>query len=397
MQYPAVDFDYLERETERQKRLQQEARKALELKKARLRDPDAPPRPPAMPVESTKEPAPARPVPMTERPVAAVTESIDKVRTIPELRSALIPLDPELEGDSWSKPFSLPKADLEPWQSYLRGYYESRLFPEARQKEGPRDETALDFGVQALLELKRIEPRLIIEPVVQIDQPVEYLDLAGELRKCTDPLQARSLAGIANDVHEAQLRKAIETGRALGDHLCDALLGDGHANLIKAWERLYHRKPNVSELHVMLSTGRVKVIVEAPKSANESLAPRAAQQPVADTRDNPVEEPASMTSMASTGSQEAGKTGQPKQSAQSSQSSQSSHPSQTPPLNRRPLVAIVGDDDMDGVSTPAPEPHAGFMKSLAKKFRFSNRQKIILHALHLAVCCAAIAAYLHFM
>jgi hypothetical protein len=395
MQYPAVDFDYLERETERQKRMQQEARKALELKKARLRDPDALATPPAMAVEPAKEPAkgsaPARPVPMTERPVAAVTESIDKVRTIPELRSALIPLDPELEGDTWSKPFSLPKADLEPWQSYLRGYYESRLFPEARQKEGQRDETALDFGVQALLELKRIEPRLIIEPVVQIDQPVEYLDLAGELRKCTDPLQARSLAGIANDVHEAQLRKAVETGRALGDHLCDALLGDGHANLIKAWERRYHRKPNVSELHVMLSTGRVKVIVEAPKSANESHSSRPAPQPVAESRPDPVEEPVSMSSMPSTDSHEAGKTGQPKQSAPSSQSAS---PPQTP-LHRRPLVAIVGDDDTDGM--PAPEPEAGFMKSLAKKFRFSNRQKILLHTLHLAVCCAATAAYLHFM
>jgi hypothetical protein len=395
MQYPAVDFDYLARETERQKRLQQEARKALELKKARLRDADLAAREPAAATD-TIAPETARPVSMAQKPIASVTESIDKVRSIPEMRSALIPLDPDMEGDSWSKPFSLPKADLEPWQAYLRGYCASRLFTEASRQDGPRDVNALDFGVQALLELKRVDPRLIVEPVVQIDQPVEYLDLAGELRKCTDPIQARTLAGIANDVHEAQLQKAVEAGRALGDHLCDALLGEGHANLIKAWMRVYHRKPNVTELHLMLTTGRVKVVHEAQKPALDSRPRQRAA--VADAGGAGAEDMA-MQAMDPAAGPSAAREAQALRSPQSTQASQSTQPEQRPAMaeQRRPLVAVVGDDEPEPALTVAPVAEPGLMKSLARKIKLTPRQKLLLHALHVVVSCAALAAYVHFI
>ncbi|NEX60266.1 hypothetical protein [Noviherbaspirillum galbum] len=384
MQYPAVDFDYLERETERQKRLQQEARKALELKKARLRgaEPEAPPE---TADHHDEPPAPAvKPISVTEKPIADVNDTIDRVRSIPELRSALIPIDHALEGEGWSKPFLLSKADLEPWRSYLRGYHDSRLFPHGRKPGARPDESTLDHGVQALLELKRIEPRLILDPAVQIDQPVEYLDLAGELRKCADPIQARTLAGIANDVHEAQLQKAVECGRELGNHLCDALLGEGHVNLIKAWEKTFRRKPNVNELHVMLTTGRVREIAETPRPAAENRP----QAPVDAERRQAAQAQAQMQAPAQV-------------HAPSQPLAETPPPPARAPEQRRALVAVVGDDEPEASpASPAAvsvEAEPSFMRSLEKRIKLSQRQKLLLHILHLAVCCAALAAYVHFV
>src|SRR3982751_3011912 len=62
---------------------------------------------------------------------AVLGEWRDCVRTIPDIRSALLPLDPSETGIEWSKAFSLPKADLEPWVSFLKGYQASSLFTAA--------------------------------------------------------------------------------------------------------------------------------------------------------------------------------------------------------------------------------------------------------------------------
>lgn len=359
MQYPSIAFpnDYLDRETERQQRLQQEARKALEQKKAQLRGVQPPKRTMA---DDTPLQPPQQPVPHVAAvpPAAAFedpNESIDRLRSIPEIRSALIPIDIDVEGDQWSKPFLLSKADVEPWTSYLQGYYASRLFPGGSQS-GP---LKIDDAVQALLELKGIDPRYILEPVVQINQPAEFLDLATELRSCRDRVQAKALTTVANDVHEAQLVKAIEKGRELGDHLYHTLVGEGFSNLIRAWERIYKRKPTVNELHLMLTTGSVRVMPDAPSAPPPELRPRLAPERPPQVRPQP-EAPARVAA---------------------AEEKPQAKPAAAPPV-RSTFVASVGDDDEADVSTLFSKPPG-----------LARWQKILLQLLHIALCGAAITAY----
>ena len=215
----AVDNSILERETERQRHLQQEARKAVQEKKVQLRTVD-------------------------------IGDSSGWIRSLPDMRSALIPLDEKSEGSGWSKPFSLFKADLEPWLSFLYGYRQSRLFPDAARNADGENEPQLDIVIQAFLELKRFDPRVLLEPVVQINRPVEYFDAA--------EASTTSLPGIGSDVNARQLAKAAAKGREMGNRLYDALLGEGYVNLIRAWEDAHQRKPTVNELHLLLSNGRAK-------------------------------------------------------------------------------------------------------------------------------------------
>jgi hypothetical protein len=195
-------------------------------------------------------------------PSGLMEESAYKVRRIPDIRSGLIPLGEEMDGNEWSKVFSLPKADMEPWISFLQGYSKSRLFleptPSERNRIAPgQSEPLVDFAVRAILDLKQISDKVIREPLVQIKGTTDYLDLSGELRVCHDPAHAKSLIKNINDIHASQLKKATEKGREMGDLLYEALMGDGYVNLVNAWEKVYRRKPNVEELHLMLTTGRL--------------------------------------------------------------------------------------------------------------------------------------------
>jgi hypothetical protein len=189
----------------------------------------------------------------------------DKLQAVPAMRSALIPLDAGEEAN-WSKPFSLLKADFEPWLSYYTGYRNSRLFLQAA---GPirRDPKALDYPVRALLELKKVDVRLIFEPPVQIDAPVAYFDAAHAPGAGRDRGLAESLARAAEAMHRGQLRRAQERGLEMGNHLHEALLGDGLSNLIHAWEKVWERKPTPHELHLMLTTGRTEP-VKTPAAAD---------------------------------------------------------------------------------------------------------------------------------
>lgn len=224
-------------------------------------------------------------------------EWIDKIHAIPEMRSALIHLDEDAHAEKWSKPFSLAKADMEPWLSFYKGYKQSRLFIEASAtKESEGDGGACrepDFAVRALLQLKQADARIIFEPPVRINRQVVYFDVEGELETSRDPARLKALLRSAAKVHDAELRKAVERGREMGNLLYDALMGEGHAHLINAWIEVFDRKPNIQELHLMLTTGRVKVLEQktpaaAPKPRKveerepvvQAVAPAAPAEPV---------------------------------------------------------------------------------------------------------------------
>jgi hypothetical protein len=218
---------------------------------------------------------PPRNEPVTQAVAIAPEEWIDKIHRIPNMRSALIPPDDDLNIEGWSKPFSLHKADMEPWLSYYKGYKQSRLFIETSAARnaaaGEQGELSLDFPVRALLELKQVNARLISEPPVQIDGQVEYPDMGDEIRDSRDAMRVRALLKYVGDMHNAQLRTAVEKGREMGNLLHDALMGEGHANLIKAWINAHKRKPTVDELHLMLTTGRVKTSVERKPPMAEAM------------------------------------------------------------------------------------------------------------------------------
>lgn len=202
----------------------------------------------------------------------------DKLQAIPAMRSALIALAVD-EGASWSKPFTLTKADFEPWLAFYAGYCNSRLFLHGRKAADGKPE--LDYPLRALLQLRRLDPRLIVDPPVQIDGPVTYFDAARAGGNQRDPGLAASLARAAEAMHRSQLKRAFETGSEMGNALHDALLGEGLAHLIRAWELAYQRKPTPHELHIMLTTGRttpVPVPVPAPPASPAVAAP--AQAPV---------------------------------------------------------------------------------------------------------------------
>lgn len=207
---------------------------------------------------------------------------IDKVLRIPRIRSALVPLDEATEGDKWSRPLSLKKAEIEPFASFFRGYRRSRLFLEpvslrAGQVDGS-EVLQLDFPVRALFELRGFDAKLIFDPPVQIDAQIEFHDLEEDLRDCRDHVRMRSLIEMAENMHDKQLDQAVVKGREMGDALHDALMGEGHVNLIRAWQRLHQRKPTVQELHLMLTTGRISV-EQRQDAAPVSGMPRPAPMP----------------------------------------------------------------------------------------------------------------------
>ncbi len=242
-------------ETERQNRIHQEA---LELKKKQLRGNDARKDLPLAGNTGRANLNASADATLAE-PGMAQQEWIDKVRQIPDMRSALIPMDDASDPAAWSKPFSLFKADIEPWLSFYRGYRESRLFlQDSHPGDDTQDASQLDFPVRALLGLKQASAKIILEPPVQINGLVEYHDLEGELSVCRDATLAKALFKVANEVHESHLRKAVDKGREMGNQLYDAMMGEGHANLVRAWEKVYRRKPTIDELHLMLTTGRVR-------------------------------------------------------------------------------------------------------------------------------------------
>ena len=197
-----------------------------------------------------------------------LNEWVDKVNTIPDIRSALIPLDDE---GGWSKPFSLAKADMEPWLSFFKGYRQSRLFLSyVAQDADNADAAGIDYPVRALLELKRADTRLITEPPVQINGQVEYFDTESAINAGYDASQFRAMLRGAVLTHDKQLKFAEEKGRNMGDALHEALMGEGYANLIGAWEKVFKRKPGIDELHQMLTAGRVRVSVEKKVVSDEA-------------------------------------------------------------------------------------------------------------------------------
>lgn len=313
----AADDSILKRETERQRQLQQEARKAAEQKKTQLRMLDA-------------------------------EESSARILSIPDIRSALIPLDESSEGAGWSKPFSLSKADLEPWLSFLRGYRQSRLFPDAGHNADGGNEAQLDILIQAFLELKRLDLKILLDPAVQINRPVEYFD-AGAVSVKPSP-------GIGSNVNASQLAKAAAKGREMGNRLYDVLLGDGYANLIKAWEDVHQRKPTVNELHLLLSSGRTK---PAPPPR-----PRAA-----DTSEE-VYRPSTLAAVKEAVQQ------MRMQQMQVQVQKQDQEPAQ-----RAAVGETSGHAEGDPFSAPATE------------FGFIGRWKILLYLLPVAACCGALVVY----
>lgn len=282
MQAMDLPKNALQWETARQNRIHQEA---IELKKKQMEQEEASKN--SQPAEKMfREVSLSRIAP--EGVEGSTHERTDALRRIPEMRSALMPWDDENDSGSWSKPFSLLKADLEPWLSYYKGYAQSRLFLDASASADPgigsRNECAIDYAVCALLELKQASPQIILDPPVQINGPVEYIEFEAELKACRDPLQAATLVKYATEAHENQLRQAVEKGRNMGNLLHDALMGEGHANLIKAWEKAFNRKPSVEELHQMLTTGRIKISRPRPApsvSVKETSLEQAVAAPVA--------------------------------------------------------------------------------------------------------------------
>ena len=306
----AADNSILERETERQRHLQQEARKAVQEKKSQLSS------------------------------MADVDDSSGRIRSLPDMRAALIPLDEKSEGSDWSKPFSLIKADLEPWLSFLRGYRQSRLFPDAARDAGGENELQLDIVIQAFLELKRLDRKVLLEPAVQINRPIEYFD----------PVEASttSQSGIGSDVNTSQLAKAVAKGREMGNRLYDALLGEGYANLIKAWEDAHQRKPTVNELHLLLSSGRAK-----PGSP-----PR---QRLVETSEE-IYRPDTLAAV--------------KEAVRQMQR-------QKQDLEKARHTANDTDEQADGNPFSAP----------AAKFAFASGWKVLLYLLPVAACCGALVVY----
>lgn len=212
------------------------------------------------PVEAQAAPASSA---SHEAPVVAsepAPDIADRLSHIPEIRSALMPPDASVQEGAWSKPFSLTRPDMEPWLSFYKGYRQSRLFREGAENTAfdPSSGAPLDFAVLALLELRQADPKLLLDPPVRINGPVRYAELEEDLRACRNEQEARFLIERAAQAHEAQLHVAIDRGREMGNLLYDALMGEGHSNLIKAWQDAYQRKPTIEELHLMLTAGRTK-------------------------------------------------------------------------------------------------------------------------------------------
>lgn len=336
MQALELRDDSLQWETERQNRIHQTA---IEKKKRQAQQ------------ERVRGDAP-----YTEAAMAGVffqvEEWLEKVNRIPDMRSALIPLEESQDEQSWSKPFSLAKADMEPWLSFYKGYRQSRLFLESpRGREASADDpgSVLDYPVRALLELKQVGATLISAPPVQINGQVEYFDLEGDLRANSEPMRMRALLKSAGDIHESQIRRAVDKGREMGNRLHDALMGEGHANLIHAWTKAHKRKPTIDELHMMLTTGRVKMSSERRTPAFESRA--VSSMPLADTFPvrAVVEKPRAPRI--------------PKESPQRFEA-----PDPAPLDDAEPVVAFAREPEQAG-----------------------NRRKIILHLVQALVCCVALA------
>lgn len=280
-----------------------------------------------------------------------------QVRRIPDMRSAWMPFDETERASEWSRPFSLPKADMEPWLSFFKGYKQSSLFiqnPSAGSGAGGEDGLQLDFALRALLELRQLSAAVILEPPVQINSQVEYIDLAGAMDGCRDLAQAKSLAKVASSTHESQLRKAVERGLDIGNRLHDVLLGDGHSNLIRAWERVHQRKPTIEELHLMLTTGRLKVERRQPSMQEVRVMPR--PEPVASVTRNQV----------------------------------SAEESTSLPQTDVPSSAVSGAaerDDLEGAADATKEEKTSLFQASPRKHSF------LLYAFHVTACTAAIVAY----
>jgi len=274
-------------------------------------------------------------------------EWVDKVNAIPDIRSALIPLD---DAEGWSKPFSLAKADLEPWLSYFKGYRQSRLFlAHAVHDAANPDAASIDYPVRALLELRRADARIITEPPVQINGQVDYFDTEAVLAAGHEASEFRALLRGAILNHDKQLKLAEEKGREMGDALHEALMGEGHANLIGAWEKVFKRKPNIDELHQMLTSGRVRVSAEKKPIITEPRAP-VPEMPAAAPALRPSPEKRAII------------------------------PPPEPPLASAPAAE---DDEEEAVVT---------LSTFAKKE--APARKFLWPAIHAAVGCAALAAYI---
>lgn len=336
MQALELRDDSLQWETERQNRIHQTAieKKKKQVQQERVRG-DAPYTEAAMGVAFFQ-----------------MEEWLEKVNRIPDMRSALIPLEDGQEEQVWSKPFSLVKADMEPWLSFYKGYRQSRLFLESpRSREASADDPGamLDYPVRALLELKQVGTTLISAPPVQINGQVEYFDLEGDLRANSEPMRMRALLKSAADIHESQVRRAVDKGREMGNRLHDALMGEGYANLIHAWTKVHNRKPTIDELHMMLTTGRVKMSSERRSPAFESRA--VSSMPVADT-----------------------------------------FPSRA--VAEKPREPRIPKEQPQRVEAPVQTPVEEAESAIAfgrEPEQAGNRRKIILHLVQALVCCVALA------
>lgn len=111
--------------------------------------------------------------------------------------------------------------------------------------------------MRALLDLKEVSHKIILDPPVQIDAQIEFHDLEEELRDCRDHIRVRNFIRFAQNVHDKQLEQAVIRGHEMGNALHDALMGEGHGNLIRAWTQKHKRKPTVQELHLLLTTGKI--------------------------------------------------------------------------------------------------------------------------------------------
>ncbi|MDO8650718.1 MAG: hypothetical protein Q7R66_00815 [Undibacterium sp.] len=177
----------------------------------------------------------------------------------------MIPLDEKEEGGNWSRAFYLGQADLEPWTSFYEGYKKSILFAQTTPTHAavwnPDDEAQvnlqLQYEVQAILSLRKLDPKIIFAPVVQISRTAEYFDLISEISIGDDPQYLQSLDRISKEIHEKRLIQAVEQGRQMGERLYHNLLGENYINLSKEWENIHQRAPNVNEMHSMFSTGNI--------------------------------------------------------------------------------------------------------------------------------------------
>ncbi|MFC7514611.1 hypothetical protein ACFQUU_06305 [Herbaspirillum sp. GCM10030257] len=197
---------------------------------------------------------------------------------------------------------------------------------------------------------------------MQIDAQIDFHALEEELRDCRDHVRARNLIKFARNVHDKQLEQAVVRGREMGNALHDALMGEGHGNLIHAWTQKHKRKPTVQELHLLLKKEKITADNRRPAAVADPVMERSTR-PVVDM----VREEVSVAP-AAPWIEPASQVAQLKQTAPQS-------------IQTRPSI-VVSDTAIEGQSEAA-----------TKKAVPSRARQLLIYGLHAIICTTALIAY----